>query len=133
MNDPRIVRGHQRRGALTQHFDAFGQRSHTLHAMCERFTAHEFHRDERAVAAVTYIVDRDDVRVIERRCRACLTRKARNGSRIGKQARGEHLKRDIPLESLIACAIHLAHPAGAERFKHFKMTENGSCREWHRC
>ena len=51
---------------------------------------------------------------------------------IGKQSRGENFQCDIALESLIACAIHFAHPARSERFEHFEVTENCGCGEWHR-
>jgi hypothetical protein len=56
-----------------------------------------------------------DVGVIERGQRLRLTRGAGEALRIVRERPGQHLDRNIAVERRIPRAIHLAHPAGAER------------------
>ena len=49
----------------------------------------------------------------------------------GGEPLGEHLDRDVALQPGVARAIHLAHPAGADRGDHFVRTEPGAGREGH--
>ena len=77
-------------------------------------------------------MDRDDVRVVERRDGAGLSLKAREPIRIAGQIGRQDLERDIAAEPRIAGAIHLAHPAGAQQRDDFKRTEAGPRRECHR-
>ena len=61
------------------------------------------------------VVDRDDVRVVERGGGARFQLEAVEALRIGREARRQHLDGDVAAEARIAGPIDLAHAAGAEQ------------------
>ena len=67
----------------------------------------------------------------ERRDDAGFALEAREGLRVRGEPLGEHLDRDVALQPGVARAIHLAHPAGADRGDHFVGTEPSAGREGH--
>src|SRR5262245_18629920 len=60
------------------------------------------------------VVQRADVRMIERRDRARLAVEPLAQLRIGRERSRQHLDGDGPLKPRVSCAIDLAHPAGAD-------------------
>ena len=73
------------------------------------------------------VVERADVRMRELRDRACLALEPR--TRVGRQqrARGQHLDRHVTPQARVVGAIHLAHPAGAERGDNVVRPEHHAC------
>ena len=61
------------------------------------------------------VVDGEDVGVIERGDGARLLLEAAQPVRIGREPRGQDLDRDVAPEPRVAGAVHLAHPARADR------------------
>jgi hypothetical protein len=61
------------------------------------------------------VVDRQDVRVVERPGRLRLLLEAAQPLRIAREGGRQDLDRHVPLQPLVPRAVHLAHPAGAER------------------
>ncbi len=59
-------------------------------------------------------VNRDDVRMIERRRGVCFLDEATTAILVGDPIGGQHLDRDVALEPRIARAIDLAHAPGAD-------------------
>jgi hypothetical protein len=60
----------------------------------------QFHGDERTAFEFTNIVNRADVRVIQRGCRARFAAKALDGLRILGNIVGQEFQRDIPIEEV---------------------------------
>ena len=61
------------------------------------------------------VVERADVRMVERRDRPRLALEALADCGFGGELRRQHLDRDVAIEPRVAGAIHLAHAAGAEQ------------------
>jgi hypothetical protein len=62
------------------------------------------------------VVNRHDVRMRERRDRACLLLEPRGGLRLRIESRGHDLQRDIASEARIVRSIHHAHATGPDHF-----------------
>ena len=69
------------------------------------------------------VVHGQDVRMIERGCRACFLLEPPEPIGIGPELLREQLHRDVAAETRIASAIHLAHAARAERRGDFIRAE----------
>jgi len=89
----------------------------------EGLTLEIFEHEEVDTALVADVVERADVRVIERRDRARLAVEALAQLRICGEGLGQHLDGDRPIEPRIARPIDLAHPAGADGADYFIGTE----------
>jgi hypothetical protein len=81
----------------------------------QRFALHVLHHQEVGVAGAADVVQRADVRVIERGDRACLALEALAQLGRGREMGRKHLDRHVAPEARIAGAVDLAHAAGAER------------------
>src|SRR6185369_4915972 len=91
--------------------------------LAERLPVHELHRDEDRVAGGPDLVDRDDVRVVERGRRARLLLEALPAVRVGGELRREDLDRDLASEPRVARAVDLAHSSRAERREDLEGTQ----------
>ena len=76
--------------------------------------AHVLHHDEIVAVGRLDFVNRDDVRVIERRGGVRFLDKPATAILVADAVRRQHLDRDLAVEPRIAGAIHLAHPTGAD-------------------
>jgi len=72
------------------------------------------HHDERLIAEIADFVDAADGRVVQRGGEARFLQQPPRGVRVGAAAIHD-FDRHGPLEVAIVCAIHDAHPAGAEQ------------------
>ena len=81
---------------------------------------------------VTDVVQRANVRMVERRDRARLAIEPIAQLRIGGELRGQHFDRDGAIEPRIARAIHLAHPTAAKQRQDLVSTEASAGSEGHR-
>ena len=72
------------------------------------------HHDEIDAGIRSNVVDRDDVRVVERARRLRLLNEALLALRIGDLVMGEHLDRDGAIEMCVVCLVDDTHPALAE-------------------
>ena len=95
----------------------------------QRSPFHQLHRQEDGRAGVFDRMDGDDVRVVERRDGERLARESLAAIGIGGGDVGQDLQRDIALEPRIARAVHLAHPARAERAQRFRTRRDGCRRQ----
>jgi hypothetical protein len=74
-------------------------------------------------ALLAHVVNGEDVRVRERGDGARFGFEPRAALGIGGDVGGQRLDRDLAAEPRVACAIHVAHTAGAERREDFVGTE----------
>jgi hypothetical protein len=71
----------------------------------------ETHRDEQHALGLAGLVDGDDVRVVDRRDRPCLTHEPLADHLVaGQQLQGHH-----PAQPLVTRAVHRRHPAHADQ------------------
>ena len=75
---------------------------------------HEPHRDEQRAVGLAGLVDRDDVRVIDRGRRPGLGDEPAPERRVRRQRRREDLQRHQPAQPLVAGPEHHRHPARAD-------------------
>ena len=115
VDDAGRVSGVERVGHLRDQAGDLGHRQRTAgEASGERFSLVVRHRDERLAGVVADLVDRRDVRMIERAGRAGLPQQSGGGVRMAGGFRREELERDPALEVRILGQIHRPHPAGAD-------------------
>ena len=77
------------------------------------------------------VVDRDDVGIVERRGGARLLLEAVQPVGVGGEVGRQHLDGDVAVEAVVAGAIDLAHPAGAQQADDLVRSEGGSRCEVH--
>src|SRR5262249_38850968 len=90
----------------------------------ERLARDQLHGDEAAL--FPDLVDRADVRVIERGCVAGLAQQARAGRGVAHDICGEDVERHLALQVLVERAVHLAHAARTETVDHGEVSEAGT-------
>jgi hypothetical protein len=117
VKDPSSVRRDQRVGDLFDPSQADGELGRALFAqhVGDGAPVDELHHEEVAAVVLDHVVERDDVRVTDRRRGAGLAQHARAALGIGRELGGQHLERDVTLESLVLRAPHFAHRALAEQ------------------
>ena len=81
--------------------------------LAQRPAVDELHRDVDGVSLSPDVVDRDDVRMVERRGRARLLLEALLAVRVGRELRRQHLDGDLAPQTRVARPVHLSHASGA--------------------
>ena len=77
----------------------------------------ELHGEERPATCLVDIIYGADVRVIQRRCGAGLSLKAREGGPVPGDAVGEEFQCDATPQSHVLRAVDLTHATAAEPFQ----------------
>jgi hypothetical protein len=80
----------------------------------QRLAVDALHHDVRQAGGLADLVDRDDVRVIERGRRARLLSESSEAHRIRRETLGQELHRHVPVQVLVARAPDVAHPASPQ-------------------
>ena len=83
--------------------------------VAQRNARQHLHRQVDVALRLAEVVDVDGVGMIQRGCHACLTLEALNRTLLYGVLRVKHLERDLAAEVQLRCAIHLTHPACAEK------------------
>ena len=86
-----------------------------VHALAKGLAFEQLRHDERRIGIGADVVHGEDVRVAQRRGRAGLLLEAVEAIDIGREDAGQDLDRDVTPEPRIACPVHFAHAACAER------------------
>src|SRR5262249_4243322 len=133
VHDSLLVRGAEAVSDLRRPLDRLTRcdRS-TLDLVAERLSVEELHDRERAAVFAAEIVDRENVRVGERRDRARLALEAVERVGVGGDTLGEDLDRDVALQLRVSGAPDFAHAARAERREDLVGAETGARGQTHR-
>ena len=99
--------------------------------LAQRLALEQLRDDVRRAVVRADVVDREDVRMIQRRGRARLLLEARQTLGIGGERGGSTLMATSRPRRGIARAIDLAHPARPEQREDFVGAEAITCGEWH--
>ena len=103
---------------------AHGERPILIEARLERFPRIERHRQEQPpVFRLPHLVERAEVRMIERGDRARFPEETRPGGSIGVWFGGKELQRHHPAQARVLGAVDDAHAAGAERLQHAEVRD----------
>ncbi len=92
--------------------------------VAERPAVHELAGDEVRARRVADIVDRDDVRVVQRRRGPGLADEPGQAVLVAGRCGRQDLQRDPPAEADVLGEIHLTHPALAEEREDFVVPES---------
>ena len=103
-----------------------------LQSRCERLALEMFEDDVVLVAVTANVVNRADVRIVERCDGARFLLEALTRLGIRRERTGQHLDRDSAIEPRIASSIHFAHAPFTERGHDFVRTKTGPSVERHR-
>jgi hypothetical protein len=123
----------ERVGDLFPELEYLGGGQRALHEpLGERLAFDHLHHQVVGVALAPDVVERADVRVVERGDRLRLALEARAHLGIGGEVLGQHLDRDVAAEAGVRGTEHLAHAARAERGGDLVRAEAGAGSEWHR-
>ena len=116
VDDAAAVRRGKRRGDLGAdvHEFAHRQRAARGETLAQRHAVHELRRDEVDRARLPDLVDRDDVRMVERRGGARFLLEAAAEIGVVVQRRRQHFQRDVATEHGVGRAVDIAHPARPE-------------------
>ncbi len=115
VNDALGVRGIERVGELAANVqDLLKRQGMPMDAAAKRFALEQLHRDEVPALVHADVVDRADVRVIERRRDSCFPQEPLDVLRRHAVALGQELQRDVPAKPRVLGLIDDAHPAGTE-------------------
>ena len=82
--------------------------------LAQGVSLHELADDERTAVDFAEVVNDQDVRVIDRRCRARFGAETPQAVRIRSDVGGQQLQRDLPVELRVVRPEHFAHAAGAD-------------------
>jgi len=108
----------ERLGDLSSHAQAVGQRqSAILQPAMQCFAGDVLHHQEQRARVFANFKDLADVRVIERGDGHRLASQPLSRARVSGGFDREQLDGDLTIETRVAGAIHLAHPARTERGK----------------
>ena len=117
MDEPAGVRCVERRGDLRADRDRPGRLERALgpEQGAEVAAVHEPHREVDAAVDVARVVDRDDVRVLQRHHELRLAGEALAEPLVPRQGGRDELQRDGPLQAQVVGPVHDAHPAAADQ------------------
>ena len=123
MDDPGAVRVGERVGQRKRRLEQGGNLERPLaQPHLERFALEELHDDERLLLrCFADVVDGADVRVVQRGDRPCFTLKPLAREVGAGEPRRQHLDGDLAVEARVARAIDLAHTAGADGGRRFRI------------
>ena len=132
VDDARGMRGAECLADLHGVFQGVGERQPAvLDQLRETLAGHELHDDEVAPAGAIDVVNRDDVRVVERRRGFRLLLEAPCPVGIGDLRRGQHLDRDRPVQAGVTGLVDRAHAAFAELLGDLVGTQPRARRQGH--
>ena len=92
----------------------------------QRAAVEQFHDDELLALVLADVVDRADVRVVERRGDARLAAEPFERLGVGGEIGGQELQRDLAAETNVLGAVDHAHAAGAEPLEDLVMADDGT-------
>src|SRR5947207_10150089 len=134
MNDARAVGFVERAGDLNRVTKNLLSGQRTLReTLIRRFAFDEFHDKVVDAVLMSDIVESADVRMIEARHRASLSLESLTDLGVIRQMGRQNFDRNGPIKACVFRAVHLAHPARAERCEDFVWAEPGARGKSHAC
>ena len=114
MNDPCAMRGAQRVGDLDADLERTREwRAAAFEERGQRLAAHVLHHEERLLAGLADVVNRENPRMIQGGARLRLLLEPPEAIGITGECRGEQLDGNRAAEQRVTRELHLAHAAGA--------------------
>jgi hypothetical protein len=112
MNDAKPMRRVERIDNRDGQFEhRFHRQRCAIDTPAQRLALQHFHHEKRMAVVLADVVQRADVRVIQRRRRACLALESLQSDRIARERVGQKLHRHLPSETRVLGAVDDAHSA----------------------
>jgi hypothetical protein len=92
----------------------------------------QLHDEELPPFVFSHVVNRANVRIVQRGCGVCFAFEALLRIRFGVDIRRQNLDRNVSIETCVSGAVNFAHPAGAYGRFDFIWTQPGARRQVHR-
>src|SRR5262245_59167971 len=132
MDDAFLVRGGQAGGDLLGVLDGLARRQRKVIQPRAQYFAFEHFGDEvRRAFVIANVMDRQDVRMVERRGRSRLLLESAQSAKVLGELGGQDLDCNLAVEPSVAGLVDLAHPARAERSENFVWAQNCACGNVH--
>ncbi len=114
MDDPFTVGSLQRAGDLRSQLEHLLDRQRlAIHVLLERPAFEQLHDQELPPLVFSHVVNRADVRIVQRGCGVCFALEALLRTGFSGETRGQNLDRDVSIETRVSGTVNFAHPAGA--------------------
>src|SRR5207244_4509099 len=97
----------------------------------ERLSIHELHGDVEGGVRGADVVNRDDVRMAQRRGGSGFLLEALAAVGVRGELAGQHLDGDLAAQPRIPCAVDLSHASGAQRREDLEGPKPGTRRQRH--
>ena len=124
MDDAGVMRGGERAGHADAGVDHFAQRHRAARdALAEVLALDELHGHEVDAVGIADLVDRDDVRVVERRRRARLALETAHALLVLGEAHRQQFQRRLAVQRDVLGEINLAHATRADEPFHAVMRQ----------
>ena len=130
MDDTLCVRGGEPAGDPDGDLDRLPDRS-LFQLVTNRRAVQQLRDDVRRVVVGADVIDGKDIRVVERGRGASLLREPEEPIGVERERLGKDLDRDIAIEPRVTRAVHLSHPAGADRRDDLKVSHVATRGEFH--
>ncbi len=131
-DSPHVRRGHAVR-RLRGHLESFAERQRTgAQPLMQGFAFEQFGDQEGRALVRPGVVNRQDIRMVQRRDSASFLLEARQAFHVASPRFRQDFQRNVAAEARIAGAIHFPHPARTERRKDFVRTQFSAGGQDHR-
>ena len=95
-------------------------------AVLQRLALEQFHGDKRAAFELADVVNRADIRMIQRRCGARFAAESFDGLSVVRNVVGKKFQRNVAAEARVLGLINHAHPAAAKLFDDFVVGDSAA-------
>jgi hypothetical protein len=82
-----------------------------IHVLLQRPAFKQLHDQELLPVVLSHVVNRADVRIVQRRCGVCFALEAEFRARFRGETRGQNLDGDVSVETCVSGTVNFAHPA----------------------
>src|SRR6266852_2301101 len=115
MNDSFTVGSLQRTGDLSSQLEHLLYRQRlAIHVLLERLAFEQLHDKELLPLVFSHVVNRADMRIVQRGCRVCFALEALLRTGFSGETRRQNLDSDVSFETRVAGAVDFTHSTFAE-------------------
>ena len=126
MRDARFMRLGQTFRNLRRDFNRLSHRQRAADKqLAQRLPLHQLHRDKGAAIGLVNLVNRTDIRMVQRGGRACLEAKTLKRLRVVCEFFGKKLQRNMAAELQVFGFVNHAHAATADLAENAVMADHG--------
>src|SRR5258708_13874795 len=132
MNDSSTMGSLQRTGDLSSQLEHLLYRQRlAIHVLLERLAFEQLHDEELLPLVFSHVVNRADMRIVQRGCRACFALEPLLRTGFCDETRRQNLDGYVSSETRVGRPVNLAHPAGPQKCPDFIGSKFCACTDRH--